>query len=210
MQAEAEQIVRSVAYQLSGSVQQVDALRDAVQAVDTGIRTAHEATEQVAHHARDADQAADTLTGSLTATAKLVSVIAGIAAQTRLLALNATIEAVRAGETGLGFAVVADEVKTLADLASTSADDITTTLGDLSHNAGGVSTAIATMTTAITSAYAAMEHVQQVTATQQQVITDLIRQVQEAIDQINELAGDTPAGPTHPTGTGGTDLVELF
>ena len=209
VQAEAEQIVRSVAYQLSSSVQQVDALRDAVQAVDSGIRTAHDAAEQVARNARTADQAADTLTGSLSATAQLVSVIAGIAAQTRLLALNATIEAVRAGETGLGFAVVADEVKTLADSASTSADDITTTLGELSHNAAGVSTAIATMTAAITSAYAAMAHVQQVTATQQQVITDLIRQVQDAINQINELAGDTTDNPSAAHATT-AHTVELF
>ena len=45
VQAESEQIVCSVAYQLSGTVRQVDALRDAVRAVDSGIGAAYDATE---------------------------------------------------------------------------------------------------------------------------------------------------------------------
>jgi methyl-accepting chemotaxis protein len=45
---------------------------------------------------------------------RMVQVVRGLAAQTRMLALNATIEAVRAGDAGLGFAVVASEVKELS------------------------------------------------------------------------------------------------
>jgi methyl-accepting chemotaxis protein len=76
---------------------------------------------------READSAVGTVTvleSSSEQIQQVVTLISGIAAQTRLLALNATIEAARAGAAGRGFAVVASEVKTLADQTSAATDQI--------------------------------------------------------------------------------------
>lgn len=53
--------------------------------------------------------------------AEFVSVITGIALQTKILALNAAVEAARAGEHGRGFAVVADEVQLLSKRSADAA-----------------------------------------------------------------------------------------
>lgn len=74
-----------------------------------------------------ADEAISTVRSLEAAGAEIqqaVSIISGVAGQTRLLALNATIEAARAGELGKGFAVVASEVKDLASETSSSSEDI--------------------------------------------------------------------------------------
>ena len=76
---------------------------------------------------QEADSAAGTVTvleSSSEQIQQVVTLISGIAAQTRLLALNATIEAARAGAAGRGFAVVASEVEDLADQTSTATDQI--------------------------------------------------------------------------------------
>ncbi|MDQ2820565.1 MAG: methyl-accepting chemotaxis protein [Pseudomonadota bacterium] len=61
--------------------------------------------------------------------AQIVSVIDGIAFQTKILALNAAVEAARAGTHGRGFAVVASEVGVLAERAAAAARDIDRLIG---------------------------------------------------------------------------------
>ncbi len=122
-------------------VRQVEALGelnrelDAVQAAQTAIGGATEASLAAVAHAREvARQVADEVAGIVTVLQQ-VSAAAGdisqIALQTRLVAFNASVEAKRAGDAGRGFGVVADAVKDLAGRVEVSSKTIMGTLKQL-------------------------------------------------------------------------------
>ena len=110
--------VAAAADTASSNVQTVAGATEELEASGRGISAQVGNSSKMAGEARhQAQLASASVSGLINATARIgdvVTLITGIAKQTRMLALNATIEAARAGEMGKGFAVVADEVKGLA------------------------------------------------------------------------------------------------
>lgn len=102
-----------------------------ISAFDRAREEALAATEVAGRADAIAVQGAENAANLASHTAQIESVltlIAGIAQQTKLLALNASIEAARAGESGHGFAVVAQEVRSLADQAADATGGVTVTI----------------------------------------------------------------------------------
>jgi hypothetical protein len=122
-----------------------DGYLDIATQVIESLQSAAAGLEQVTHDARAvaaasaeaatdaelgmwaADRSNDTI-GALsvwrTEINELLSLVGGIARDTKLLALNATIEAARAGDAGRGFLTVAGEVKDLARQTGTATERV--------------------------------------------------------------------------------------
>ncbi len=108
--AEARENVGSSRTELQRSLEDIAALVEAVQEINTQLDAFAKAMQSISSASDE---------------------IAHIARHTNILSLNASIEAARAGEAGRGFAVVATEVKNLAKQTGHATDKIGGTLNSL-------------------------------------------------------------------------------
>lgn len=122
-------------YEMEGTVQQMAAIKEAVETVDHQFGQLRSSTENISH---------------------IIHMISVIAKQTNLLALNASIEASRAGTYGKGFAVIAEGIRLLSQQSGQSAqaaqdivDQIQASLGmmnkSVSQSVGEVQRGIASV-----------------------------------------------------------------
>ena len=100
---------------------------------EEGINTLVESSKKVSKSFIGFKEEFQIFTELITNVNDIVTVITGLASQTKLLSLNASIEAARAGEHGKGFSVVADEVNKLSEESRISAEKITKLIEKITH-----------------------------------------------------------------------------
>ena len=126
----------------------------------------------------------------------IISVIDGIAFQTKILALNAAVEAARAGEQGRGFAVVATEVRSLAGRSAEAAKEIknliSASVERVEHGTALVDKAGATMTEVVNSIKRVTDIMAEITAASNEQALG-VTQVGEAVSQMDQATQQNAA-----------------
>jgi methyl-accepting chemotaxis protein len=106
------------------------------------LAAALDLAERVAQGSRGGETHVEAVRSAADRIGDVITLIEGVADQTRLLALNAAIEAARAGDAGRGFAVVASEVGKLAEQATAATSEIETVIGSMRVASGDVDAAL--------------------------------------------------------------------
>jgi len=187
-------VVASAAEQASANVQAVAGAADQLSAsiAEIGRQVAQSAdmADQAVRNARRTDSIVQSLADGARNIGGVVTLIQGIAAQTRLLALNATIEAARAGAAGKGFAVVATEVKALAEQAAKATDQISEHVEGMRNAAGDAVAAIQDISGAVNELNQASSAIAGAVEQQSAATLEIARNVQQAASGTTEVSAN--------------------
>ena len=192
-QAVIDETVTVLVKELHEVVAQSDAMRTAVESIDSRVRDTDTVARVAEAEASDADEVAEAVRESLRRVGGIAQLITTVAEQTKLLALNATIEAARAGEAGRGFRVVANEVKALATATTRSTGEIAETIGALERDVQAMATVIADMTQGVGGIGAHTEGLTAATSDQRAAIGQLSEAVAGALERVQALSTVTSA-----------------
>ena len=192
----------------------VEAAKDALNASEDGVKAVNDSMEGML----TLEQKVEAISAQIIDLSSLANQIGTIsrtvsdfAQQTNMLALNSSVEAVHAGEHGKGFAIVANEIRKLADQSQKSADKIDILVSDIQQRINetvmvteqGTKTVKTEVqiTQRTETAFGKIQHsVNQMVLNNQQVSLNLkqqldaIRQVVDAMDNINRGAKENAAG----------------
>ncbi|MEK3826485.1 methyl-accepting chemotaxis protein [Paenibacillus sp. FSL K6-1558] len=175
--------------------QSVEMIRDAGEAMLTGLQAVDHQVELADGNRHSIDRVGESITLLADKSQKIegiVAMIQGIASQTNLLALNASIEAARAGEHGRGFAVVAEEVRKLAEQSADSAKDIIILLNEIQTASGMSVNEVRTAEQGVEQQVAAVHNMRESFVRIQQSIEGIeaqLKQVSSATTELDDNAG---------------------
>ncbi len=127
---------RQIAENASQVVEMADASLGSAESGQQAVEATLQAMEQIKVRAQTSANKILELGERSQQIGQVLSIINGIADQTRILALNAAIEAARAGDAGRGFSVVAAEIRKLAESVVESTREIGAIMTEIQRAAG--------------------------------------------------------------------------
>ena len=157
------------------------------------VASSTEVTQAAVLEARRTHEVAGDLEQGVRSVDQIVTLIQGIAAQTKLLALNAAIEAARAGDAGKGFAVVANEVKTLANQTSKATQEIANYVRAIEQAATGTVRAIDRINQTIIGVGKSSEAVGSAILEQERATAEIASAISNLADGRGELSSNSQA-----------------